>query len=297
MTTIAAEVTIGLGLASTTGRLVTLRKGATGSKAGTSLTTLCPDCVDEAKAAAGIVTLLSGAPAPLQVGPGAKVSQFYVCEAGHKPGEQHGYTTKECRKGAALGRGKNVNGYVPVDGDEVREVKVSDLAEGHLDLSVHPAAEVESQTWPSGTFYLFQPKVADPFYAVLADRLNRVNDLALVGLFNLKNAERLYRLVGYKGGIVFQELARPQDLEQVAPEAVVPLEQYQQLLEDLVKAVNEDFDADAYAPAAAERLRALIAAKVGEQPTPAEARKEAAEDSLLASLLASIEAAKAAKAA
>lgn len=293
MTTIQKDTTISLGLANTQGKLVTLRAKADD---GLRLTTLCPDCTDQAVIGAKVLTALLGYGVAPLVPLEAKIEQWNKGACTHPH-----YKTGQCRKGVeAKGRG-----YVPINGDEVKAAKTSDLQDGRIELSVHRAADVESNTWPSGTFYWFEPDKSDDFFNVLAGWLNdpSADDYAFVSLAVIKGSERLVRLRGHRGGIVVQELARPQELNDLSASPRTVSERVVDMATQLVEAVCDDFDPATYSRTQAARLRELIDAKLGGDLGPAVsvAQDDAPvvddDAALIAQFEAAIAAAKARKAA
>lgn len=267
MSTYASGVTISLGLASTVGKLKTLKRPV---DAATKLTTLCPVC--------------KASPA----------RQFYLGECGHVPEDGSvGFKTGQCAKGQKVG-----DTYVEVTAEEAKAAKAASSAPKILELNVHPAEQVDAQTWPSGSTYWFEPDRQDDFYAVLASKIASSPSVAFTGTIVLSGNEKLVRLLPHNGGIVFQELARPGELNTFAAE-VEAKDKYRVLIDSLTETLVEPFDADKYVSTVGEKFRSLIASKTGEpvaEVTPITTASEPV-DSLTAALEAALAAATAAKAA
>lgn len=269
MRTYAKDVTISLALATTVGDLIPLKRPA---DTATKLTTLCPVC--------------KASPA----------KQFYLGECGHTPDDGSvGFKTGQCAKGQKVG-----SAFVEVTADEVKAAKAAEGSESKvLELNVHPAAEVEAQTWPSGATYWFQPSGRSDFYDVLAAKLASSPTVAFTGKIVLSGNEKLVRLVPHNGGIVVQELVRPNELNEfsASPE---PKDKYVAMIDQLTEALVDNFDADAYVSNVGDKMRAIVAAKTGDveftEVVTTTAPAEPADD-LAVALEAALAAALAAKAA
>lgn len=244
-----------------------------------------------------------------------RVGQYYVCEETvvtkaangdtilsggcTPPAGQPGFKTGDMKnKGREQGKGQPV---IALTADEVAATKNSDMPAGVLELSLCPASEVDSATWPYGTAYWVEPDRADTFYLALCRKLAE-GDLAAVGTINLRDTEKFVRLMPHNGGFVMQEVLRPGDTWKFeAVEGEIPAKLIGQM-NALFEMATEPFDADAFQNDRVSALQALIAAKATGEViatiTPMVAVQAATDDieAQLAASLAILMAAKAKKA-
>lgn len=147
----------------------------------------------------------------------------------------------------------NENGeFVLLTKEELDTIKTSTLPKNVMNMTVHNAADVGEKLAPvkSGGAYVFYPDEDDPanvqWAHLLTDLLER-GDKALVGYVNLQNYEGLFRLVVWRGRIVVQKQAYPEDInphEDYEREAssLDAIEKAAGLLEKL----TADFNAESY---------------------------------------------------
>jgi non-homologous end joining protein Ku len=195
------------------------------------------------------------------------------------------------------GRGKNAT-LTLVDAAEIEAANATTFEKGELALTVCPADQVEARTYPGGNIYCFVPEKPDKVYAMLlkaaADQAK-----AIIGILNMRGTEKLYRLENYQGTLRVVELLRPEETANFDVLVTPPLDSKEQAMFDqLVEAVEEDFDADQYASTRLASLKQLLAEKAGTvapaaTATPAAPAKKPADT--LDALTAAVNAAKAAK--
>lgn len=112
----------------------------------------------------------------------------------------------------------NENGeFVLLTKDQLDVIKASKLPKNVMNLTVHDADEIGETLAPvkSGGAYVFYPDEDDPAnvqWAALLTRLLNDRNKALVGYVNLQNYEGLFRLVVWRGRIVVQKQAYPEDI-------------------------------------------------------------------------------------
>lgn len=239
--TIAKAVSLSMGpFLSTTIDLLPLANTEDAKETKTSM--VCPDCPDD---------------------DAAKMEQFYVGSCGHTPKDAKGFKTGGCAKGVAVG-----SKWKKVDEDALEEALTSDIQKNQMEVLIRPAAEVDSQTWPSGTSYWAEaPKGSEKFVAVFAD-LAASPDYALIGLLVLRGTERLYRLRPLNGGIVLQQILRPQEMHQYTADLPPLDEQVRKTLPLIVEGQVAPFDPEAFRSEAVARVKAMLA-EVSEDGTGA----------------------------
>jgi non-homologous end joining protein Ku len=203
---------------------------ATKAKAA-STTLVCPTCEND------------GELRPLK--------QRYLCEhdAGHGPFGK-----------ADAGTAIQIDGELQaVTAEAVAEVKKLDGERGVIELTVHPAADVEAHTFSSGNIYRLRPKGNEAHYGLVAE-LARNHDIAFLCEVTNKGATLLYRLVERDGVLVLTELVRPDRITE--SEALPDVSFDPKLLatgESLVANLSEPFEPAAFADRRKARLEAMAA--------------------------------------
>jgi non-homologous end joining protein Ku len=253
-----STLTINVGLLPTKGGLHAVRV----SPADTKLVMLCPAC--EA----------------------SQVSQVYTCNHGCKPTDgKAGWTTGQIPDRARLVGGKPVK----VPHEEIEATSAGIMMKGVLDVAVHPAAEVESSTYPSGSSYCFVPATADKVYALLLQAAANPT-IALVGIVNMRGTERLYRLQAHQGTLRLVELLRPEDTVTFVPVELPSVADAEAaMFGQVLDALMQPFQAEDYESGQLAALRALIESKTGAVTGPVPARKGSkTELDVMAALQASL---------
>lgn len=177
----------------------------------------------------------------------------------------------------------------PVDPAAIAAAKKSALALNYIDLTVHPAEDVDASLFPSDhNAYVFDPviknasgKIIDnPVNVAIHDVINVMvrehPDLAFVGLCNLSNHEGLFRIIMHKGHMALQRQLHPEALHEyemdypivsdtdrakgnrIVTSLVASYDDatYKDVVaERLATVASEEFDADAAAAKAAEPVK------------------------------------------
>jgi non-homologous end joining protein Ku len=268
-------------LLSTRGGLYSVRDNS--SSRDTNLKMVCPSCKN------------------------SLLDQVYCCQAGCHPDANAPATRAEGWKVGEVGddrvrvegRGKTATLTV-VSADEIEAANATTFEKGELALTVCPAPQVEAHTYPGGNIYCFVPEKPDKVYAML---LKAAADpaKAIIGILNMRGKENLYRLEAYQGTLRVVELLRPEETAVFDVLVTPPLDHKEQAMFDqLVEAVEEEFDADQYASGRLANLKQLLAEKAGTvapitAAAPAAAKKPADTTDALSAALNAAKAAKAAK--
>ena len=210
-----------------------------------------------------------------------KPEQQYACPSGHGP-----FKTGDLDRAREVGK----DNLVRVTEDEVKSVKEPTLPPKQMVISVFSAVEVEEATRPNGAAYRLRADNAKETTSLVADLLLD-GKYAFVGEANIgRSGQKLYRLSVWKGDLVLEELARPEEVVAFTPAHV----SYDARLLDMARTFcatqAEAFDPAAYKNLVRERAKALDAAKASGQPTPVTPATPASTptDDLLALLEASI---------
>jgi non-homologous end joining protein Ku len=231
------------------------------------------------------------------------LDQVYTCQAGCHPSanapakHDEGWTVSEIGSDRVRveGKGKTAT-LVPVPGEEIEAAKATTFEKGEFALDIHPAEQVEAVTYPSGNIYAFIPDKADQVYAMLLREAGNAKR-AIIGILNLRGTENLYRLVEYRGTLRVVELLRPEETAVFEPLILPTLgHKEQDTFNQLVEAVEDDFDAEQYSSSQLTNLKQLLAAKAGgvAPTTPVTAAPKKPTDTTDA-LTAALAAAKASK--
>lgn len=253
MTTFAKDFRISLGLASTRGKLLTIK--ATAPK-DASFNLICPACQDE------------------------QLKQYLVGACGHHPESAPGYTKDQVLKGQKVD-----DKWIVVTEEQAKAATASTRELNALDLNIHDIAEVESQTWASGAMYWFQPdRETDEFFELLAEYVGHYEH-AYIGVVNLRGNDKLVRLQPHNGGVVVQELLRPEEVNEFAHEPFHVATAQESVFNELVNAVVKPFDPAEYKSDRADKVRSLVD-NAEELPLKTKADEKALLDQLEAALAA-----------
>ena len=143
--------------------------------------------------------------------------------------------------------------------EAVTEARQLEGERGVIDLSVHPAAQVEAHTFSSGNIYRLRPTGNESHYGLVAE-LARNRDIAFLCEVTNKGATLLYRLIERDGALVLTELVRPERVTETDPLPDVSFDP--KLLatgESLVTSLDEPFDPAAFEDRRKARLEAMAA--------------------------------------
>lgn len=263
-----SDVTIAFGLVTITGDLYPIAS----RDREDSFKNACPTCADS--------------------GTAARMSQGYTCPDGHGP-----FTTGECAKAKQVG-----DTLVLVSKEEIEAVRTEGETPARLQLSVHPASQVDRRAWPTGNSYWLMPgKGSEQSYGLLADlaaERHEDDGLAFIGTMVMRKQEKLFRLTRAEFGIVIEEIYRPEQVHDFE----MPESTYNGALIDIaIKLVDEskiDFDPATYKSKVGDRISELLAAKGDGTPFEAAPSGPKADpaDALMSALQASLDATQQAKA-
>lgn len=218
----------------------------------------------------------------------ARVEQYYICSDGHRH--------REGELGRAyIGTNGDSEKIVPLTPDDVVAIKCGDATDKNIDLTVHPADQVESSTVGDETFYRVRPpKKAGvkqrEIYGLLSAMASD-ETYAIVGRLRLRDSVRLYRLRNFRGQLCLQSLVNPNDL---APNEDIDVPELNESLvaqgKLLVESMATDFDAAEYDRDIEAAMATIVEARekdpvaTGAAPAAAAATKSDIEDLLSASL-------------
>lgn len=164
---------------------------------------------------------------------------------------------------------------VPVDKEQIAEVKKSELPKDVLNLTVHDTDEVENAVFPdAATAYVFEPDFSDPvnvqWHSLLLAVLSEHPEFTYMGVCNLRNNEGLFRLTVWRERLVVQRMVYPEALEDHKPLADAHLTTVDKpAMNKAVKMMTkltQPFDADEYVNETRQRLVALGEALAGDGP-------------------------------
>ena len=180
-----------------------------------------------------------------------------------------------------------------IDKDALKNLRQSPLVKNLMDVSIHPTAEVETATFPSDhSAYLFTP---DPASAKVVGFMTRTladhDDLAVMGVCNIRNYEGLYRIVVWRNQLVLQRYLFATDVAPHPVAELAPESKETALFRSVMEKLVEPFNAEDYKNTRVERIRDAVAVleatgaiTVTAKPVEAEEDVVAALEGLLASL-------------
>jgi hypothetical protein len=232
------------------------------------------------------------------------LDQVYTCQAGCHPDDsapakhEEGWTVSEVGDDRVRveGRGKNAT-LTLVPAAEIEAANATTFEKGELALTIRPAAQVEAHTYPGGNIYCYLPEKADKTYAMLL-KAAADPEKAIIGILNMRGKENLYRLTNYQGTLRVVELLRPEETAVFDVIVTPPIDQKEQAMFDqVVEAVEEEFDPEEFHSSRLANLKQLLAEKAGGVAAPAAAAPAAAPKpaDTMDTLSAALAAAKAAK--
>jgi non-homologous end joining protein Ku len=234
----ASNVTVSLGLISFHVDLLSAVHSKQAKAAGASTVLTCPTChADEVSS-------------PLK--------QKYFCEHNHGP-----FAKTDAVKALSVD-----DEITPAPADKVAEAIVVQGDRTAIELTVHPADEVEACTISTGNIYRLKPRDNEAQYALMLE-LTRDSGVAFIGEYTNKGATLLYRIVARGDLLVMTELVRPDRV--TAPFPIRPVEADGRLLETgkaLVSTLTEPFDAAAWADRRKARLTELAEKLKALKPVP-----------------------------
>jgi non-homologous end joining protein Ku len=160
--------------------------------------------------------------------------------------------------------------YKLVDATEVESVKTAAQAatKSILNMSLHPAAEVENGTVPSGKTYQLSPHkpALAPVYGLLVDMLQRHPEVRALVQWTPTSRPSTYEVKVAGNRLVMEEKAAPEQMKPVVEVSYdAPTAEYQAMVDKLVPTMVTDFDPAKYADTYARGLESLLAAKAAVQ--------------------------------
>jgi non-homologous end joining protein Ku len=223
----ASNVTISLGLISFHVDLLSAVQSKQAKAAGASTILTCPTCHE------------AEVHSPLK--------QRYFCEQGHGPFDK-----------ADAVKALSVDGTItPAPIEKVAEAVVVTGDRTAIELTVHPASEVEACTVSTGNVYRLKPRDNEAQYALMLELAGN-SSVAFVGEYTNKGATLLYRIVARGDLLIMTELVRPDRV--TAPFEVPAVAVDERLLatgKTLVDSLTEPFEATAWADRRKARLNDL----------------------------------------
>lgn len=183
-----------------------------------------------------------------------KPEQRYIC-----PNDAtHSHPMRDLRKA------KDIDGDLKfVEKDEIDAARASDLPVNVLRLTVHPKDEVWNKLWDSDNAYVFIPRNADEWFALLL-RLVETTDKAFIGMCNLRNHEGLFRLDVWQGHIVVQKVVWPDEINEFD---ALPIQADDTLFEAaiaMIEKVEQPFDPTNYKSQVKDKLAAITTSLGGD---------------------------------
>lgn len=147
----------------------------------------------------------------------------------------------------------------PAPTDTVAEAMQPDTERGVIELTVHPADQVEANTFTAGNIYRLRPRGNEAHYGLVAE-LARNHGIAFICEVTNKGATLLYRLIERDGVLVLTELVRP---DRITDTEVLPDVSFDPKLlttgETLVSSLCEPFEPAAFIDRRRARLEAMAA--------------------------------------
>jgi enamine deaminase RidA (YjgF/YER057c/UK114 family) len=231
---------------------------------GESFRLICPTCTDP-----------------------TKPSQKYLCD-GCKGQFSSGDLDRAREVGKVLHK---------VTAQEIEATRETLLPEKEIHLHPVSAADFYEHSRADGVAYRLSADKLKDVVAMVTDLVANLKDVVLVGEMNAgRSAEKLFVLTTWKGALVLQEVARPDEVIPFDAEQVTYSDKLLAQATMFVSGQVGEFDAANFANRRKARLAELDAAKSGDTTVPVAAPTAptvSAADNLLALLEAQIAASKA----
>lgn len=173
--------------------------------------------------------------------------------------------------------------FTPVDPDAVLEARRSKLPPNVLTLTAHTREDVERHCFPSDhNAYVFdyikkdrkgkpvKPNPRDVQTYNILYRLLETEDIAFLGICNIRQYEGLYRLTTYHGNLMLQRQLYPNEVYEYEPKEIELPKAVERKAKSLVGKMIQKFDPDQYRDATVERLKAIEAGDFESNATPIE---------------------------
>ena len=187
---------------------------------------------------------------------GAAVKQRYIDDDGNT------FTVDQLGKATVVVDDEGNETLVPVDKEAIAKAKESSLPKNIVNLTVHPAAQVDRALYPSeANGYVFTPHDDDPANVAWYDLLLRLvqdSGNAFVSKANVRGNDGLYRISAWNGRIVLQRVLYPTEVNQYSDAPVAPIDSTTvEKFESWVTTQTTPFDPDLYEDNVAARLAAM----------------------------------------
>ena len=182
---------------------------------------------------------------------------------------------------------------VPVSQEAISKAKESSLPKNVVNLTVHPAEDVDRALYPSdANGYVFTPNEKDPANVAWHDlllRLVRKSGNAYVSKANVRGHEGLYRISSWNGRIVLQRVLYPNEVNEYGELVSNPIDSDTvDKFELWVASQTKAFDPNEYENTVAANMAAMQEAFASGEVefNPAPVAVETVEVDLLAALSA-----------
>lgn len=160
-------------------------------------------------------------------------------------------------KGQDLGEGR----WAILSQDALAGTKASDSEKMELNLTCHPADEVDTRTMAAGrVYYLKEGKGSADQYPLVLELVRQHPEVAFVTVWAVKDVPALYRLGAFGDTLMLTELAWPEKVRP-APTVDLPLNDgLFSMAEQLLEQFTEPFDPTTYRDHRADMIRKLVEA-------------------------------------
>jgi len=147
-----------------------------------------------------------------------------------------------------------------VDAAALKALRQSEQTKNLMDVTIHPIADISQASFPSNhSAYLFQ---ADPASAQAANFLIRALDdeqeLAVMGVMNLRHYEGLYRLLLWRNQLVIQRYMFADDVQPHDTKDLPAESKQSDLLRQVMAKLVKPFDAATYRNEQTIRIREAV---------------------------------------
>lgn len=220
----------------------------------------------------------------------AGVHRAYVCDMDHVSAEAD----------LPLGRFVEGHGIVTVDKNAVSAAIIGGATDKLLEITAHPADEVEQSTVPAGVGYRLRVPdkagaVHHEMFAAITKVVAEHPELAFLGETILRGSRSLYRLTVWRGQLVAESLIHPYELADLVPDELPSVEVRPDRLRDveaLLCGDVEPFNPEVYFHDDRAKVADLLAKTAEGETTEAAAE---VEDDPFAAITAAVAPAKPAK--
>lgn len=165
---------------------------------------------------------------------------------------------KELLKGRPVG-----DGFQIVTQDEVQALAAEheEQFKKKINLTPHPADQVEFSTQPGEKVYYLLPDGATGRYAEIAALIERHPELAFCALYTARSRSSFYVLKVRNGQMVLQERTRTAEMRETPDLGLTANEQMVDLADELIAGMVTDYNPDEYRSTYAEALNSALDAR------------------------------------